>query len=97
MLLGSPPHTRGKEGIDSPGERAQGITPAYTGKSPSALCQIRTRWDHPRIHGEKEFPARFETLTKGSPPHTRGKVQGRFCQSRFPWITPAYTGKSLGI
>ena len=34
-------------------------------------------------------------MTKGSPPHTRGKVQGRFCQSRFPWITPAYTGKRL--
>ena len=53
ILLGSPPHVRGKVLIldDVPG--VVGITPACAGKS---HCRSRTspdRWDHPRMCGEK--------------------------------------------
>ena len=51
--IGSPPHTRGK--VDHLGvlQVAQGITPAYAGKScPPSIPSACAR-DHPRIRGEK--------------------------------------------
>ena len=51
--LGSPPRMRGKDWAKTGAYNAQGITPAYAGKShPRYHCPWRYR-DHPRVCGEK--------------------------------------------
>ena len=51
--------------------------------------------DHPRIRGEKNMGIVKKLAEKGSPPHTRGKVNTftGFCAGCR--ITPAYAGKSI--
>ena len=44
---------RGKGGIFAGRVGAEGITPAYAGKSSVARSQPRTAPDHPRVCGEK--------------------------------------------
>ena len=50
---GSPPHMRGKVTLFEICARCSRITPAYAGKSIRSSARGRTRWDHPRICGEK--------------------------------------------
>ncbi len=74
VLMGSPPHMRGKVWCAEFRRISEGITPAYAGKRRSVLVLLQADRDHPRICGEKleaVFP-RFDHL--GSPPHMRGKV-----------------------
>ena len=91
---GSPPHTRGKGRSHVEHLAAEGITPAYAGKS--FLERNDNSWlkDHPRIRGEKSLMKHKKALTIGSPPHTRGKVSTELCQIHHSRITPAYAGKS---
>ena len=93
--MGSPPRMRGKGRRWPESVAANGITPAYAGKSLSETS-IRPRLeDHPRVCGEKRRNGLQRTNPSGSPPRMRGK--GR----RWPesvaanGITPAYAGKSL--
>ena len=73
-LLGSPPRVRGKGERIRSGTLAQGITPAYAGKSGVPCCNTRLWWDHPRACGEK-FRAYVKIWNEwGSPPRVRGKV-----------------------
>ena len=74
--------------------RMTGITPAYAGKSRTAMCwQVICR-DHPRLCGEKQRRQKSGSGSAGSPPPMRGKdnMTGRNVQ-RYR-ITPAYAGKS---
>ena len=93
--VGSPPHTRGKDGYRVTKIVAPGITPAYAGKSLLWLVQVSHLWDHPRIRGEKNTPDIFCAWHLGSPPHTRGKDKWQFTKSAKLRITPAYAGKSF--
>ena len=92
--LGSPPHVRGKEKGRRDGCDHQRITPAYAGKSVSR----RPRWthtgDHPRVCGEKKYPAFWICSSKGSPPRMRGKVLPPVQPVPRVGITPACAGKS---
>ena len=54
-LAGSPPHRRGKVGLDGGLSEAVGITPAQAGKSKLALCTPSCPTDHPCAGGEKFF------------------------------------------
>ena len=76
---------------------AFGITPAYAGKSLTAVLLIHGGRDHPRLCGEKHFPIKLMCPPPGSPPPMRGKVrltgEEVFCYG----ITPAYAGKRYGI
>ena len=93
-VVGSPPHTRGKEvALDNqlPGE---GITPAHAGKSRTGKPSSRLTRDHPRTRGEKGFHACEFPLDVGSPPHTRGKVSMSINAWYSVGITPAHAGKS---
>ena len=75
----------------------QGITPAYAGKSLYQTSDDTQRQDHPRLCGEKRFPATKRAGFQGSPPPMRGKdLQGSTAQ-RFARITPAYAGKSAAV
>ena len=58
-VQGSPPRGRGKEVKTRKSGDPTGITPAWAGKSHSALCLGRFGGDHPRVGGEK---LRFGTL-----------------------------------
>ena len=53
----------------------------------------RQRKDHPRICGEKSLLVCRFALSRGSPPHMRGKVFLRALCEDFAGITPAYAGK----
>ena len=53
VLLGSPPHTRGKAKPANPKIERHRITPAHAGKSHRSAQIRRYVWDHPRTRGEK--------------------------------------------
>ena len=95
VILGSPPHVRGKVALIVLIQSAIGITPACAGKS-FALHFFRFEVrDHPRMCGEKFRMSLLAGLGTGSPPHVRGKV---FCSAiafACAGITPACAGKSL--
>ena len=91
---GSPPHTRGKDPSKYPRLSMRGITPAYAGKSFTKQTRKQAHWDHPRIRGEKSYQYEKHRKYKGSPPHTRGKVNISVSIDTLSRITPAYAGKS---
>ena len=74
---------------------ADGITPAYAGKSSTLLNFSITEWDHPRVCGEKEESDFTDKEAPGSPPRMRGKVVCNETGKGRQGITPAYAGKSL--
>ena len=95
ILGGSPPRGRGKAIPFLVGGFKLRITPAWAGKSCTALSNTPRAWDHPRVGGEKARDAQPSGPRTGSPPRGRGKVH------RYqigPWllgITPAWAGKRL--
>ena len=92
---GSPPHRRGKVGLDGGLSEAVGITPAQAGKSKLALCTPSCPTDHPCAGGEKNKELEGVWLPMGSPPRGRGKVLYRVPEVVPVRITPAWAGKSL--
>ena len=72
---------------------AEGITPAYAGKSGNASSCIFIKGDHPRLCGEKVFYNFNDELDMGSPPPMRGKVHVGLTNRQLIGITPAYAGK----
>ena len=90
---GSPPHGRGKVQLDDPEEGDLGITPAWAGKSARAAHPAPGRQDHPRMGGEKLWGLWTASLTRGSPPHGRGKGLCVRLAGRPRGITPAWAGK----
>ena len=72
----------------------KGITPAHAGKSTSFSTTTPNTRDHPRTRGEKFVSTRHPICSKGSPPHTRGKVEYNFAECCKDGITPAHAGKS---
>ena len=93
-VLGSPPRMRGKEYKSELLDTCTGITPAYAGKRGSRESRGGWQEDHPRVCGEKTWPASATTRRSGSPPRMRGKdIQTVVLQGQSG-ITPAYAGKS---
>ena len=84
---------RGKEASGRYAHRNTGITPAYAGKSSSAVCIRVDTGDHPRLCGEKSMFEIGSGSVPGSPPPMRGKVEFRVCGFDRLGITPAYAGK----
>ena len=76
----------------SPGLR---ITPAYAGKSSRPLRPPECRKDHPRVCGEKQKKSPTGLVTRGSPPHVRGKGADEQGVGGVAGITPAYAGKRV--
>ena len=73
---------------------ADGITPAYAGKSSSRSQGVDTGKDHPRVCGEKITRRPVPRTPPGSPPRMRGKVSMISAFTASFRITPAYAGKS---
>ena len=95
--LGSPPRVRGKVSLAFDVGFFFGITPARAGKSSCASGDRFLVWDHPRACGEKGLQAPLQSLTTGSPPRVRGKVQELDQAGAMDGITPARAGKRLRI
>ena len=70
------------------------ITPAYAGKSFDHSASFSSVRDHPRLCGEKLYPALIADSVPGSPPPMRGKDAQRALKCHCHRITPAYAGKS---
>ena len=92
--LGSPPRMRGKAIHHPCCTLLLGITPAYAGKSRTALCTPAQTWDHPRVCGEKPLKDELCKRYWGSPPRMRGKGRLHEVLGNSVGITPAYAGKS---
>ena len=92
---GSPPHTRGKEPVPLRHDRLSGITPAHAGKSTVSREATLVVRDHPRTRGEKVSAAIMRAISRGSPPHTRGKAGDPRGFAAEKGITPAHAGKRL--
>ena len=94
---GSPPRVRGKESNAKTGQKARRITPACAGKRASSFHSMLTRWDHPRVCGEKQLGKNATDYTLGSPPRVRGKVSVDEVNVFHGGITPACAGKSCSL
>ena len=90
---GSPPRMRGKAENARKEGQADGITPAYAGKSILATNWALRCRDHPRVCGEKLFAFFVFAPDVGSPPRMRGKATNTFRGATITGITPAYAGK----
>ena len=86
---------RGKEQDQRHRRLHPGITPACAGKSTKSRNAIRSRWDHPRMCGEKGPEEMARYLMGGSPPHVRGKGSTNGGSSWSQRITPACAGKRV--
>ena len=86
------PRIRGEKKAALTVKPTAGITPAYAGKRPSSNWPSLSARDHPRIRGEKSSSNRPETISEGSPPHTRGKAILVGSVHHRHGITPAYAG-----
>ena len=95
LVLGSPPRMRGKETYCTLRMISPGITPAYAGKSLHDYIVDLTKWDHPRVCGEKLLNHSDPLITRGSPPRMRGKGPRGLGPHGRKRITPAYAGKRL--
>ena len=73
VVLGSPPHMRGKDAYVGSTCNNLRITPAHAGKSEFLFIRLSPPKDHPRTCGEKEPYFSRLAKTKGSPPHMWGK------------------------
>ena len=92
-VIGSPPHARGK-GAEIDGiEIELRITPACAGKRMFGHGETKATWDHPRMRGEKGRCGADHFMSKGSPPHARGKVPAGYDEGFLLRITPACAGK----
>ena len=91
----SPPRMRGRAELRHKVVCARRITPAYAGKSPPRWTSLRRPRDHPRVCGEEAKIFRALCGPIGSPPRMRGRVIHLLSGCPWPWITPAYAGKSM--
>ena len=73
--------------------RANGITPAYAGKSMQTITTALVNGDHPRLCGEKLLGDCEPAADRGSPPPMRGKANQFYANGKERRITPAYAGK----
>ena len=94
MAGGPPPRMRGRPISNVRHETQHWTTPAYAGKTLSAVWVTSTSADHPRVCGEDvvlpvplQFPAGPPPRMRGRRPHGSPKQRGRR-------TTPAYAGKT---
>ena len=96
MVLGSPPHARGRQKKVTAKVRRNRITPACAGKTATGTVRIPTVADHPRMRGEDAARLSAKRLRTGSPPHARGRLKLTIAPAPCTWITPACAGKTPG-
>ena len=92
VYYGSPPLTRGPQDGLRMRSTAHRITPAHAGTPRGCTSARLQRRDHPRSRGEHAEMRSCVSVTRGSPPLTRGPL-ARATITRYPQrITPAHAG-----
>ena len=71
-----------------------GITPAYAGRTMSAINPCYHAWDHPRLCGKDYKQIEQASTDMGSPPLMREGPSKQLKNQRFVRITPAYAGRT---
>ena len=93
LLIGSPPHARGKGRRLTQRIKNLRITPACAGKRCRRPAGSNWYPDHPRMRGEKPSVSEKFGHPSGSPPHARGKEVVQYRCWVGIGITPACAGK----
>ena len=70
------------------------ITPACAGKTNGLDSNFALPRDHPRMRGEDLIAPFGRTLSRGSPPHARGRRHPIHLRNTKRGITPACAGKT---
>ena len=97
IIMGSPPHLRGKLLCKKQEKKPPRITPAPAGKTSGKFgCEYHTK-DHPRTCGENVRLCGAIADCKGSPPHLRGKRLTVLLDIPSFRITPAPAGKTKWV
>ena len=94
IVVGSPPHARGRPNSTSKAHTRLRITPACAGKTDDDIRHAYRGGDHPRMRGEDRGFYFDDFANDGSPPHARGRLH-RFHPYKLSFrITPACAGKT---
>ena len=72
LVVGSSPHVRGAQWLESDAKRWMGIIPACAGSTSTRPAWSLGSRDHPRMCGEHPLLAQMNIPTAGSSPHVRG-------------------------
>ena len=94
VLIGSPPHARGRPFFGGILRFCTGITPACAGKTGIFRPSAARREDHPRMRGEDKLQFFGGEENGGSPPHARGRLNLKGQAIDALRITPACAGKT---
>ena len=94
LYPGSPPPTRGTPDYNSYVELNNRITPAYAGNTSVCSPNFISGADHPRLRGEHVESQDIVNGRIGSPPPTRGTLEGATFIDAILGITPAYAGNT---
>ena len=70
---GSSPRMRGKHLLSRSIKTAEGLIPAYAGKTQDCLLACERVWAHPRVCGENSDTKQIKFTNEGSSPRMRGK------------------------
>ena len=95
LLIGSPPHVRGKRSCLGEINFCTRITPACAGKTLWLIDLLKQLRDHPRMCGENLVTLVIKATLLGSPPHVRGKPNTPVDANNHARITPACAGKTF--
>ena len=93
--LGSPPRLRGKLLAYRGCRRRLRLTPAPAGKTRKRFPKSCSRQAHPRACGENVAEYMSQTISIGSPPRLRGKLEEALDGVSVGGLTPAPAGKTL--
>ncbi len=91
---GSPPHSRGRLGVQLHEGPVRGLTPAFAGKTPKPRAGPGPGRAHPRIRGEDLRALDIDGEPWGSPPHSRGRHPRPQDSGTCEGLTPAFAGKT---
>ena len=92
---GSPPRMRERLTFQATQNNPIRITPAYAGKTNSALTEQPSLRDHPRVCGKDFLLQALTQLLGGSPPRMRERHSEPLHSHHLYRITPAYAGKTF--
>ena len=94
LAEGLSPHIRGKLGMGTRQEAAQGSIPAYTGETPDQRQLVGGFGVYPRIYGGNISAQRCCMQLAGLSPHIRGKHLAADPLIAPDGSIPAYTGET---
>ena len=95
LLSGSSPRMRGKPVFGGEFKARHRIIPAHAGQTPAILQSVCRCPDHPRACGANLKTDKCPTLTNGSSPRMRGKLQATPDVTITKRIIPAHAGQTV--